>query len=162
MFSMPFRSSYGNKEYALEEHCYHCQAKMSRSIGDATKFNHPTDLDWISISQNNAKLYREGPECLRDDISRKYTFLKINKQGETYTPLPEDVLKVRKREVKALVEAGSGENFSNWEAEKYQCLCCNSTGDECGAILMVKKRAKQKEDKDVQAKKRRSSCPERR
>ena len=48
---------------------------------------------------------------MRDDISRKYTFLKINKQGETYTPLPEDVLKVRKREVKALVEAGSGEKF---------------------------------------------------
>ena len=33
--------------------------------------------------------------------------------------------------------------------EKYQCLHCNSSEDESGAILIVKTRSKQKEDKDV-------------
>ena len=53
-----------------------------------------------------------------------------------------------------MVEAGSGENFGNGETEeKYQCLRCNASEDECGAILMVKTRLNQEEDKDEQAKK---------
>ena len=75
------------------------------------------------------------------------------KKKTVYTPLPEEVLKVKKKEAKALVEAGSGENFGNGETEeKYQCLRCNASEDEFGAILMVKTRLKQKEDKDEQVK----------
>ena len=52
-----------------------------------------------------------------------------------------------------MAEAGSGENFGNGETEeKYQCLCCNASEDECVAILVVKTRLKQKVDKDEQAK----------
>ena len=52
-----------------------------------------------------------------------------------------------------MVEACTGEIFDNGETEeKYQCLCCNASEDECVAILMVKTRLKQKEDKDEQAK----------
>ena len=52
-----------------------------------------------------------------------------------------------------MVESDSGENFGNWEAEeKYLCLCCNASEEECGAILMVKTRLKQKEDKEAQVK----------
>ena len=66
---------------------------------------------------------------------------------------PEEVLNVKKEEAKALVEAGSGENFGNGETEeKYQCLLCNASEYEFGAILMVKTRLKQKEDKDEQVK----------
>ena len=47
---------------------------------------------------------------------------------------------MKKKEAKALAEAGSGENFGNGETEeKYQCLRCNATEDECG-------RSKQKKD----------------
>ena len=62
-------------------------------------------------------------------------------------------MKIWKKEANALVEAESGETFGNREPEeKYQCLRCNSGEDEYCAILILKTRPMQKEDKKDQVK----------
>ena len=55
------------------------------------------------INQNNMRLYREGSNCLRYCKGKRHTFLTITKEKEIYTPLPEEGLKVKKKEAKALV-----------------------------------------------------------
>ena len=41
------------------------------------------------INQTYMRVYREGPDCLRDNKAKKHTFLKITKESEIYTSLPE-------------------------------------------------------------------------
>ena len=88
--------------------------------------------------------------CLRNVNCTKHVFFYISKDTEKFTALPEEMLKVRKKESNVLVEAGWSETVGNKESEeKFDCLRCHGESDECGAIMTVKTRSMPAEIKDV-------------
>ena len=95
---------------------------MLRNHRDDTEGKHSTDVEWIEshdnsadkisklffdpIDQINSKIFRESPVCLRNVNCTKHVFFYISKDTEKFTALPEEMLKVRKKESNVLVEAG--------------------------------------------------------
>ena len=66
--------------------------------------------------------------------------------------MPDETFKVQKKKRKKLADASANENFSNKEEVRMQCARCNGEEDTCGAMMLMKTRARKFKERENNSK----------
>ena len=107
--------------------------------GKSNAADSKSKLTYGNINIINSKLYREGPDHLREDGPDRVLFYKVTKDKEEWIPLPERLIMRAKKQSEKILKARLAETCANNVPKDIErCFMCqdNETCEECSKRKM--------------------------